>query len=172
MNGENMTYQDIYNSEHYRDPTVFFALRNIERDERKKLRKLRDDHEFRRGDVYMADLGYGVIGYDGSHVQGGIRPVVVLQNNLGIIFSPTLVVVPITSKINKRPELNTHYLLRNIPGLPDDGLALGEQITTIDKRQCFKYLGRLSRSETDAVKEAAINAIGENVDIPDEIDAP
>ena len=56
--------------------------------------------------------------------------------------------------------------------MTSDCIALGEQITTIDKRQCLKYLGRLSRKETDAIKEAAIVGIGGNVDIPEEIDAP
>ena len=54
----------------------------------------------------------------------------------------------------------------------NDSIALGEQITTIDKRQCLQYLGRLSRAETDAIKEAAVIGIGGNIDIPEEIDAP
>ena len=66
----------------------------------------------------------------------------------------------------------THYLIRQTQGLRTDGTALGEQITTIDKRQCFKYLGRLSREETDAIKDVAVLAIGGDIDIPEEIDAP
>ena len=169
-----MTYQDRFNSERYLDMTAFLAIRNIERKEQRErsTNKLRDDWDFRRGDLYMADLGYGAYGYDGSHVQGGVRPVVLLQNNIGNFYAPTLVIVPITSKIWKKPDQPTHYLIRKTQGLTSDCIALGEQITTIDKRQCLKYLGRLSRKETDAIKEAAVLGIGGYVDIPEEIDAP
>lgn len=166
-----MTYQDRFNSERYIDMTAYLALRNIERNDRRQS-KLRDDWDFHRGDLYIADLRYGAVGFDGSHVQGGVRPVVLLQNNVGNFFSPTLVVVPVTSKVWKKPSQPTHYLIRQTKGLHCDGIALGEQITTIDRRQCLKYLGRLSRSETDAIKEAAIIAIGGDVDIPEEIEAP
>ena len=166
-----MTYQDRYNSERYLDMTAYFAMKNIELKEGVKT-GMREDWDFRRGDLYLADLGYGAVGYDGSHVQGGVRPVVLLQNNVGNFFSPTLVVVPITSRVWKKPSQPTHYLIRQTQGLRTDGTALGEQITTIDKRQCFKYLGRLSREETDAIKDVAVLAIGGDIDIPEEIDAP
>lgn len=133
---------------------------------------MNDNWDFHRGDLYIADLGKGSVGFAGSHVQGGIRPVVLLQNNVGNFFSPTLVVVPITSKIWKKPSQPTHYLIRNADGLRSDSIALGEQITTIDKRQCRKYLGRLSFEETEAIKGAAICAIGGDFDIPEEIEAP
>ena len=98
-----MTYQDRYNSERYLDMTAYFAMKNIERKEGVKT-GMREDWDFRRGDLYLADLGYGAVGYDGSHVQGGVRPVVLLQNNVGNFFSPTLVVVPITSRVWKKPS--------------------------------------------------------------------
>ena len=79
-----------------------------------------------------------------------------------------LVIVPITSKVSKKTEQPTHYLIHKTQGLSYDSIALGEQITTIDKRQCLKYLGRLSRKETDAIKEAALCGIGGNIDIPEE----
>ncbi len=133
---------------------------------------LNDNWDFHRGDLYIADLGKGSVGFAGSHVQGGIRPVVLLQNNVGNFFSPTLVVVPITSKIWKKPTQPTHYLIRQTEGLHSDGMAICEQITTIDKRQCLKFLGRLSLEETEEIKAAAICAIGGDFDIPEEIDAP
>ena len=132
-----MTYNDRYNSEHYLDMTAYLAIRNIEKSERKKS-MLKEDWDFRRGDIYMADLGYGAMGHDGSHVQGGIRPVVLLQNNVGNIFSPTLVIVPITSKVWKKTDQPTHYYIHKTQGLTSDSIALGEQITTIDKRQCLR----------------------------------
>ena len=133
---------------------------------------MKDDWDFHRGDLYLADLGYGAAGINGSHVQGGVRPVVLLQNNVGNLFAPTLVIVPITSQVWKKSSQPTHYYIQQTQGLWSDGIALGEQITTIDKRQCFKYLGRLSREETDAIKDVAVLAIGGDVDIPEEIDAP
>ena len=62
-NGEEttMTYNDRYNSEHYLDMTAYLAIRNIENSERKKS-MLKEDWDFRRGDIYMADLGYGAMG--------------------------------------------------------------------------------------------------------------
>lgn len=166
-----MNYQEKYNSERYLDMTAYIAMKRIERSER-MTRTLREDWDFHRGDLYIADLGSGSVGPNGTHVQGGIRPVVVLQNNTGNFYAPTLVVVPITSKVWKKPSQPTHYLIRQTKGLRSDGIALGEQITTIDKRQCLKYLGRLSREETEAIKEVAVCAIGGDVDIPEEIDAP
>ena len=114
-----MTYQDRFNSEHYKDMTAYLAIRNIERSERRKS-MLRNDWDFRRGDLYMADLGYGTSAYDGSHVQGGVRPVVLLQNNIGNFYAPTLVIVPITSKIWKKPDQPTHYLIHKTQGLTSD----------------------------------------------------
>lgn len=166
-----MNYQEKYNSERYLDMTAYIAMKRIERSER-MTRTLREDWDFRRGDLYTADLGSGSVGPNGTHVQGGIRPVVVLQNNTGNYYAPTLVVVPITSKVWKKPSQPTHYLIHQAKGLRSDGIALGEQITTIDKRQCLEYLGRLSREETEAIKEVAVCAIGGDVDIPEEVDAP
>jgi len=166
-----MVYNDRFNGERYIDMTAYLAIRNIERDEMRKT-ELREDWDFRRGDIYMADLGSGALGYDGRHVQGGIRPVVLLQNNRGNIFSPTLVIVPITSKIGKKPDQPTHYFIRRTRGLVSDSIALGEQITTIDKRQCLRYLGRLSRFDTDAIRDAVLSGIGGDVEIPEEIEAP
>jgi mRNA interferase MazF len=166
-----MEYQDRFNGERYLDMTAYLAMKHIEETERRQ-RKLREDWDFHRGDIYMADLGSGREGINGSHVQGGIRPVVLLQNNVGNYFSPTLIIVPLTSRLWKKPSQPTHYLVRQTGRLTSDSIALGEQITTIDKRQCIKYLGRLSRQETDAIKDVAICAIGGDVDIPECQEAP
>ena len=120
---------------------------------------MREDWNYNRGDIYMADLGLGLSDTGNTHVQGGIRPVVLLQNDSGNNSSPTLVIVPVTSKIKKKPEQPTHYLIRRTQGLSSDSIALGEQITTIDKRQCIRYMGRLSRTETDAIMNAALSGI-------------
>ena len=81
-----MNAQDRYNSERYPDMTCFLALRNIERNERKERRnRMKENWIYRRGDVYLANLDP----YIGSE-QGGTRPVVVLQNNTGNYYCPTL----------------------------------------------------------------------------------
>ena len=96
-----MNAQDRYNSERYPDMTCFLALRNIERNERKERRnRMKENWIYRRGDVYLANLDP----YIGSE-QGGTRPVVVLQNNTGNYYCPTLIIAPITSKAGKKPLL-------------------------------------------------------------------
>ena len=103
---------------------------------------MRKDWEYRRGDVYLADCG----SWHGS-VQGGIRPVVVMQNNTGNKFSPTLCVVKLTSKISKKPGQPTHCVLENIRGIPYPSLVLAEQPDTINKTDVIRYMGRLSNQQ-------------------------
>ena len=82
----------------------------------------------KRGDIYFADLS-PVIGSE----QGGIRPVLVIQNNLGNHFSPTIIVAAITAKMAK-PKLPTHIgIPSNGTGIERDSVILLEQIRTIDK---------------------------------------
>ena len=121
-----MNAQDRYNSERYPDMTCFLALRNIERNERKERRnRMKENWIYRRGDVYLANLDP----YIGSE-QGGTRPVVVLQNNTGNYYCPTLIVAPITSKSGKKPSQPTHYYAEYIHGLELPGMVLLEQIKT------------------------------------------
>ena len=122
-----MNVQDRYNSERYPDMTCFLALRNIERNERKERRyRMKENWIYRRGDVYLANLDP----YIGSE-QGGTRPVVVLQNNTGNYYCPTLIVAPITSKAGKKPSQPTHYYAERIHGLELPGMVLLEQIKTM-----------------------------------------
>lgn len=122
-----MNAQDRYNSERYPDMTCFLALRNIERNERKERRyRMKENWIYRRGDVYLANLDP----YIGSE-QGGTRPVVVLQNNTGNYYCPTLIVAPITSKAGKKPSQPTHYYAERIHGLELPGMVLLEQIKTL-----------------------------------------
>ncbi|MCD7814859.1 MAG: type II toxin-antitoxin system PemK/MazF family toxin [Lachnospiraceae bacterium] len=76
---------------------------------------MRKDWVYRRGDVYLADCG----AWHGS-IQGGIRPVVVVQNDTGNRHSPTLSVVKLTTKVKKKPGQPTHYVLKNIKGMVDE----------------------------------------------------
>jgi len=158
-----MNYQDRYNNERYLDMTAYLALRNIERRERRL--SMREDWIYRRGDVYLANLDP----YIGSE-QGGTRPVVVLQNNTGNFYCPTLIVAPITSKENKKRGQPTHYYAEHIRGLDVPGIVLLEQIKTIDKQRVKKYMGRMSRKQMDEIGEAIEDSLG--LYVPKEMEAP
>ena len=94
-----------------------------------------DNHrEYKRGDIVLADLGNAV----GSE-QGGVRPVLVTQNDVGNKHSPTLIVAPITSKYKKK--LPTHIQIGTECGLEVPSIALFEQTRTIDKSRVIKALG-------------------------------
>ncbi len=126
---------------------------------------MKEDWIYRRGDVYLADLDP----YIGSE-QGGTRPVVVLQNNTGNFFCPTLIVAPITSRSNKKVNLPTHYYVEKIQGLDCSGMVLLEQIKTIDKRRVRKYLGKMSRLQMDEIGAAIETSLG--LYVPEEMEAP
>lgn len=158
-----MTYQDRYNSERYLDMTCYLAMRYIKQKERKN--RMRKDWVYRRGDVYLANLDP----YIGSE-QGGTRPVVVLQNNTGNFFCPTLIVAPITSKRNKKSSQPTHYYADRIQGLECSGMVLLEQIKTIDKCRVKKYLGRMSREQMDEINICVEISIGRP--LPEDVEAP
>ena len=158
-----MNAQDRCNSERYPDMTCFLALRNIERKERRL--RMKEDWIYRRGDVYLANLDP----YIGSE-QGGARPVVVLQNNTGNFYCPTLIIAPITSRGSKKSSQPTHYYAEHIHGLDCPGMVLLEQIKTIDKRRIKKYLGRMSRQQMDEIGEAIETSLG--LYVPEEMEAP
>ena len=126
---------------------------------------MKEDWIYRRGDVYLANLDP----YIGSE-QGGIRPVVVLQNNTGNFFCPTLIVAPITSRTNKKSDLPTHYHVEKIQGTDCSGMVLLEQIKTIDKRRISKYLGKMTRRQMDEIGEVIETSLG--LYIPEEMEAP
>lgn len=96
---------------------------------------MKDERAFRRGEIYLADLGTRF----GSE-QGGIRPVLILQNNLGNIYCPTLIVAPLTTQTGKKPNQPTHYKLAGDGKAIRPSTVLLEQITTIDKRRVAKRL--------------------------------
>ena len=102
--------------------------------------------DIKRGQIYMADLS-PVIGSE----QGGIRPVVVIQNNVGNRFSPTVIVAAITGRIKKR--LPTHTVLKST-GLLRNSICLLEQIRTVDKSRLLDYVGEVSNNEMNAILEA------------------
>ena len=94
----------------------------------------------KRGDIYYADLR-PVVGSE----QGGIRPVLIIQNNKGNKFSPTTIVACLTSRINTKAKLPTHYLLPDDIGLKYPSMVMLEQIFTIDKTRLIKWITRLDK---------------------------
>lgn len=108
----------------------------------------------RRGDLCYADLN-PVVGSE----QGGIRPVLVIQNDVGNHFSPTVVAAAITSRKAKN-SLPTHILLENVPGLAPTSLLLLEQLRTIDRKRLRGYIGRISKEKMLEVDAALAISIG------------
>ncbi len=103
----------------------------------------------RRGDIYYADLS-PVIGSE----QGGVRPVLIVQNNVGNRFSPTVIAAAITSQKDKA-NLPTHIQVQSTAsGLARDSIVLLEQIRTIDKKRLKEHMGRLDESSMNRVDEA------------------
>ncbi len=97
--------------------------------------------DIKRGDLYYADLS-PVIGSE----QGGVRPVLIIQNNIGNKYSPTVIVAAITSQINKA-KLPTHIeISANEYGLNKDSVILLEQIRTIDKKRLREKIGCLDET--------------------------
>ncbi|MCD8180898.1 MAG: type II toxin-antitoxin system PemK/MazF family toxin [Firmicutes bacterium] len=125
---------------------------------------LRDDWIFKRGDIYYAELDARI-----GFVQGGKRPVIVLQNNCGNFYAPTLIVAPLTSNIYKKRNFPTHYYLDN-DAVPYPSLVMLEQITTIDKRQVQRFIGKVSRREMEEINECIEKSLG--MYIPEEMEAP
>lgn len=90
----------------------------------------------KRGQIYFARLNKGC----GSE-QYGIRPVLIIQNNKGNLYSPTVIVACISSKTNCKSKIPTHYYLSTIAGLRYPSIVMLEQITVIDKSRLIRYLG-------------------------------
>ena len=116
---------------------------------------MKDDWIYYRGDIYLADLGP----FFGSE-QGGTRPVLVLQNNTGNYYCPTLIIAPLTSRFWKKRLQPTHCILNNVDGIECPSMALLEQIKTIDKCRVKKYLGKISPEQTRVVDDALQISLG------------
>lgn len=113
------------------------------------------DMTIKRGELYYADLS-PVVGSE----QGGVRPVLVVQNDVGNKYSPTIIAAAVTSKINKA-KLPTHI---ELPigdfGLQKDSVILLEQIRTLDKRRLKERIGELSEITMSKVDKAILISLG------------
>ena len=109
-----------------------------------------DEMNIKRGDIYYADLS-PVIGSE----QGGLRPVLIVQNDVGNKYSPTVIAAAITSKMSKT-KLPTHIdVIGENAGLAKDSIILLEQIRTIDKKRLKEKMGHLD-DETMTIVNTAI----------------
>ena len=108
-----------------------------------------------RGDVFYADLN-PVIGSE----QGGVRPVLIIQNNIGNKYSPTVIVSAITSKIDKA-KLPTHLEISSeTSNLEKDSVILLEQIRTIDKKRLQRHVTHLNDEILEEVDRAIEISLG------------
>lgn len=123
------------------------------------------DWVYRRGDVYWVNLDP----FFGSE-QGGTRPVLVLQNDAGNFFSPTLIVAPMSSQVDKRTDLPTHIVLEQVRGLDGPSLIMLEQLKTIDKRRVRSYAGKLTKEQMAEVEAALTGTLG--IYITEAVEAP
>ena len=111
--------------------------------------------EVRRGDIFIADLN-PVVGSE----QGGVRPVVVVQNDRGNRFSPTVICAAMTSKLGKS-DLPTHvWVSARDSGHKRDSLVLCEQIRTLEKRRLQSYCGHIDGMALARVNAALMAAMG------------
>ena len=109
----------------------------------------------KRGEIYFADLD-PVMGSE----QGGMRPVLIIQNDLGNRFSPTVIVLPLTSKTGKTP-LRTHVIVHPpCGGLKRPSIILCEQVRTLEKRRLRRYVGMLRPDKMHQVEQALFIAVG------------
>ena len=109
----------------------------------------------KRGDIYYADLS-PVVGSE----QGGVRPVLIIQNDVGNRFSPTVIAAAITSQKGKT-RLPTHIQLSSQScGLSRDSVVLLEQVRTIDKKRLKERMGRVEEPYMDQVDHALSISFG------------
>ena len=111
----------------------------------------------KRGDIFYADLS-PVVGSE----QGGIRPVIIVQNDVGNKYSPTVIAAAITSRMSKA-RLPTHIDIVGCAeefGLAKDSVILLEQIRTIDKRRLREHMGRLDDAHMAMVDDAIAVSFG------------
>ena len=113
------------------------------------------DTNVKRGDIYYADLS-PVVGSE----QGGVRPVLIVQNDTGNRYSPTVIAAAITSQTNKA-KMPTHIsIAAPDSGLPRDSVVLLEQIRTLDKRRLREHMGRVGREIMEKIDAAIAVSFG------------
>ena len=115
--------------------------------------------EVKKGEMYYADLS-PVVGSE----QGGIRPVIILQNDKGNHYSPTTIIASVTSR-KKKKHLPTHIKIK-IPNSKRKSVVMLEQVRTIDKSRLLEYIGKLDNGTMQEIDNAV--KISFDIDINDE----
>ncbi len=108
----------------------------------------------KRGELYYADLS-PVVGSE----QGGIRPVLIVQNDVGNKYSPTIIAAAVTSRLDKA-RLPTHILLTGECGLPKNSIVLLEQLRTLDKRRLKEKIGEIGDEVMQNVNQGLLISLG------------
>lgn len=104
-----------------------------------------------KGDIYYASLD-PIVGSE----QNGTRPVVIIQNDIGNKYSPTVLVAPITTKVKTKAYLPTHVFIKSSEHIKRDSIALLEQIRVLDKSRLISYVDSLTQEQ---IKELDIGVI-------------
>ncbi len=121
----------------------------------------------KRGDIFYADLS-PVVGSE----QGGLRPVLIIQNDVGNRYSPTVIAAAITSRMGKT-KLPTHIdIYADRVGLQKDSVILLEQIRTLDKRRLREKMGHLDDEIMEAVNNAIAVSFGLNEGVREHTQEP
>ncbi len=114
--------------------------------------------KIRRGDILYVDMGGQ---YQGS-MQGGLRPVVVVSNNMANKHSTVITVVPLSTKINKKRNLPTHVFVSayKSEGLEQHSIALCEQVTALDYGRIIENMGKVDKPTLERITEAVQVQVG------------
>lgn len=114
--------------------------------------------KIRRGDILYVDLG---VQYQGS-IQGSMRPVVVVSNNMANKHSTVITVVPLSTKINKKRNLPTHVFVSayKSEGLEQHSIALCEQVTALDYSRIIENMGKVDKDTLARITEAVQVQVG------------
>ena len=114
------------------------------------------NRQIQRGDIYLADLRPTV----GSE-QSGVRPVLIVQNNVGNKYSPTVIAAAITSRRTKA-SLPTHVQVGKAPGMFPDSIIMLEQLRTLDKSRLLDYISAVQPDTMLAVNQAINISVGQD----------
>ena len=113
------------------------------------------ERKINRGDIFYANLD-GIIGSE----QSGIRPVIIVQNNIGNKYSPTTIIVPLTKKVKTRMYQPTHCLLYPFGNIKYDSIVLTEQIRVIDKSRLKEKIGNINNKNMKEIDNKILIALG------------
>lgn len=115
---------------------------------------MEEKRQIRRGDIYHADLRPAI----GSE-QDGVRPVLIVQNNVGNKYSPTVIAAAITSRRTKA-RLPTHVQVGEVPGMFPESIVMLEQLRTLDKSRLLDYISALQPETMREVDRAISISVG------------